>query len=157
MGPARRAAFGKEWAQSPAALKLKQEHEEAFKAAGIEAPKFSASGYPDMGHGRYSDTLPYRDWWAFSNAQRVHGNLLEALPTMLTLQLCAGVYFPQAAAALAVPWLVSRHVWGLNYITHGSEGRFRSVGGLQYVSVLGWLVLAVAGSLKALNLTGSLF
>lgn len=92
-----------------------------------------------------------------ANAQRVHGNLVENLPSLIILQLCAGVHFPRAAAALALPWLVSRHIWGANYIAHGAEGRFRSVGGVQYISVLGWLALAIAGSLKATGLSGSLF
>lgn len=156
VNPARARAFGKEWASSSAALKLKEQHAAAFEGEAV-VPKFSDRGYPDMGHGRYGDSLPYRDWWALNNAQRVHGNLVEGLPSLIALHLCAGVYFPLPAAALAVPWIISRHVWGKNYVTLGSEGRFGSIGGLQYLSVMSWLVLAVAGSLKATGLSGSLF
>ena len=63
MNPARAAAFSKEWAKTPAALKLKEEHAAAFEGES-SIPKFSDKGYPDMGMGRYSDSLSYRAWWS---------------------------------------------------------------------------------------------
>ena len=40
-------------------------------ATGFEIEK---GGYPDMGNGVYSQRLPYKDWYAFNNAQRCHYN-----------------------------------------------------------------------------------
>ena len=39
-----------------------------------KAPK---GGYPDMGCGRFSEKLSYKDWYEFNLAQRVHYNYLE--------------------------------------------------------------------------------
>ena len=88
----------------------------------------------------------------------MHYNLVENLSTIITLQLCAGAYFPRAAAALAVPWIVARHVWGVNYVTAGPEGRYNGIAAVHQLCLLSWFGLAVAGSLKAAGwLTTSAF
>ena len=170
--------------------------------------------------GRYSNTLSYKDWYQFNNAQRVHYNLVENIASIITLHLCAGVqvqfcsrktrrpparphpqqlspyliaplaqcprsYFPRAAAAIAVPWLVARHgkylphakpspspqkispeptqhinlaAWGVNYVTAGPEGRYNNIAVLHQLALITWFGLAVAGSLKATGLiTTSMF
>jgi hypothetical protein len=33
--------------------------------------------YPDMGNGRYSEKLSYKEWFEFNNAIRVHYNYIE--------------------------------------------------------------------------------
>lgn len=154
VGGARGKAFGKEWVKTPAAEKLIEEHKKALGDSKDDkvVPKFSTSGYPDMGSGRYAATLPYKAWFEFNNAQRVHYNLLENLPSILTLHLVAGLYFPRAAAAAAVPWLVARHIWGVNYVSAGPEGRYNGIAMLHQVCLLSWLGMAVAGSLKASGL-----
>ena len=48
-------------------------------------PKPNKAGYPDTGYGRYADKLSHQDWLDFANAQRVHANLLESLPTIISL------------------------------------------------------------------------
>jgi len=48
----------------------------------------------DIGHGRYSDKLPQRDWEDLGNAQRAHYNYVEQLPTVLT-----SLVRPQTATA----------------------------------------------------------
>jgi hypothetical protein len=156
VGGARGKAFGKEWVKTPAAEKLIEEHKKALGDASKDdkggVPKFSASGYPDMGSGRYSATLPYKAWFEFNNAQRVHYNLVENLPSILALHLVAGVYFPRAAAAAAVPWLVARHIWGMNYVSAGPEGRYNGIAALHQLCLISWFGMAVAGSLKAAGL-----
>ena len=59
VGGARGKAFGKEWMKKPEAVALADEHKAAFDKEAV-VPKFSESGYPDMGHGRYAATLPYK-------------------------------------------------------------------------------------------------
>ena len=57
-------------------------------------------GYPDMGAGYYSKRIPYKDWYEFNCAQRVHGNSLEHLSWSLPLLMVAGVFQPTLAAGL---------------------------------------------------------
>ena len=61
-------------------------------------------------------------------------------------------YFPATAAALAVPWLVARHVWGMNYVGAGPEGRYNGIAAVHQLCTLAWFGMAVAGSLKASGL-----
>jgi hypothetical protein len=151
VGGARGKAFGKEWVKTPAAEKLAEEHKKALGDSKDDktVPKFSSNGYPDMGSGRYASTLSYKAWFDFNNAQRVHYNLVENLPSIIALHLVAGVYFPRAAAAAAVPWLVARHMWGVNYVAAGPEGRYNNIAALHQLCTLAWFGMAVAGSLKA--------
>ena len=53
-----------------------------------------AHGYPDMGHGVYSEKLSYKDWFLFNLAQRAHFNFLEQIQIVIFLILVAGVKFP---------------------------------------------------------------
>ena len=82
-GASRRETFNDAWASSPAGLALQAEH----KAAVGDAIKFSTSGYPDMGSGRYAATLPYAAWLKFGMAQRAHYNLVEVFAPTLGLQV----------------------------------------------------------------------
>ena len=59
-----------------------------------------------MGTGRYSDKLPYKDWFNFGLAQRIHQNFLEQLPIYLIFSLVAGIRFPIASAALNIAFFV---------------------------------------------------
>ena len=64
--------FNKEWAEKEGKA-LRDEHNAALGAS----IKFSNSGYPDMGNGRYAATLSYKSWYDFNNQQRAHYNLIE--------------------------------------------------------------------------------
>ena len=94
VGGMRGKAFGKEWVKKPEVQALIDTHNAALTANDKDkapVPKFSDNGYPDMGMGRYSNTLSYKDWYQFNNAQRVHYNLVENIASIITLHLCAGV------------------------------------------------------------------
>ncbi len=57
VGPARSSIFGKQWAEkNEGALALQKEHAKMNEVAGGEPKKFSTSGYPDMGSGKYAET-----------------------------------------------------------------------------------------------------
>jgi hypothetical protein len=81
VGGARGKAFGKEWAKKPEAVALMDEHKAAFDKEAV-VPKFSENGYPDMGHGRYAATLPYKV------SARAHARMLRrsAFARMLGVQ-----------------------------------------------------------------------
>ena len=146
VGPTRSKTFGKEWSESEPVKAIKDEHAKEVKDA-----KFSESGYPDMGNGRYAATLPYKKWYEFANAQRAHYKVVETFAPTLGLSLLAGVYYPKASAGLSVIWIVSQHVWATNYQAGGAESRYASIAGLGGISLLGWLGLSTAGGLKLLG------
>eukprot|EP01017_Pseudomicrothorax_dubius_P010231 TRINITY_DN13623_c0_g1_i1.p1 TRINITY_DN13623_c0_g1~~TRINITY_DN13623_c0_g1_i1.p1 ORF type:complete len:149 (+),score=29.68 TRINITY_DN13623_c0_g1_i1:138-584(+) len=88
-----------------------EEHSKELKTALPDA------GFPDMGNGRYSAKLSYKDWFQFNVAQRVHQNFLEAIGIIIPATLIAGVKFPVYAAAiggihfLGTTWALS---WSFN-------------------------------------------
>ena len=57
----------------------------------------SVGGWPDNGEGRYSEKLPYRKWFDFNNAMRVHQNFVEQLPISLIFLSVGGLVLPRAA------------------------------------------------------------
>jgi hypothetical protein len=60
-----------EWLGLPKVKELQEQHKKAF---GTEVNNF---GYPDMGHGRYFNLVPYDFWVKFNNYQRAHYNMIE--------------------------------------------------------------------------------
>lgn len=58
-GGQRKKAFKPEFMEE----NFKTEHERYFPGTS-----YSKEGYPDMGSGRYSQRLSYRDWYIFNNA-----------------------------------------------------------------------------------------
>lgn len=143
--------FGDEWAtKNKGALALQDEHKKAFPDS-----KFSASGYPDMGMGRYSDSLSYAEWYSFANMQRAHYKVVEDLPANIVLQTLASVYFPKSAAALALVWIAGRHTLSSNYKTNGPEARYGGIAGTHMLVSVAWLAMAVAGGLKLSGLVST--
>lgn len=69
-GGARGKIFSKEYMQQ-----FQKEHEEAF---GQTVP-LPVGGNPDMGSGKYSEKLSYKDWFLFNTGQRIHYNYLESV------------------------------------------------------------------------------
>ena len=56
--------------------------------------EIATGGFPDCGEGRYSEKLPYKDWFIFNQTHRVHVNFVEALPAIITIILFSGLYIP---------------------------------------------------------------
>jgi len=84
-------------------------------------------GYPDIGHGRYSDKLSDRDWQDLNNAQRAHYNYLEQLPTVITTLCIAGLTYPRVTVVLGAGMLVGRFLYARGYRNAGSRGRLPGV------------------------------
>eukprot|EP00746_Dinoflagellata_sp_MGD_P007249 gnl/MRDRNA2_/MRDRNA2_114312_c0_seq1.p1 gnl/MRDRNA2_/MRDRNA2_114312_c0~~gnl/MRDRNA2_/MRDRNA2_114312_c0_seq1.p1 ORF type:complete len:183 (-),score=37.22 gnl/MRDRNA2_/MRDRNA2_114312_c0_seq1:34-582(-) len=120
------------------------EHKKAFP----EQPTGPLLGYPDMGHGRYAALLPYDQWVTFNNAQRAHHNMLEALPSVLTVLVLAGLYTPRTAAGLGFVYFVARIMYAQGY--KGKKGaKGREAGAiLGALTMLGLFGLTVYGGLK---------
>merc|ERR1712193_132342 len=96
---------------------LTDEHKKAF---GGEIPK---EGYPDMGSGRFSALLEYKDWYTFNCAQRAHQNYVEQAASIVILVLLVGLYAPVTAAQAAVVYIIGREFYSFGYRSGGPGGR----------------------------------
>ena len=65
-----------------------------------------------MGSGRYSSLLSYGSWLRFINAQRIHLNYVEGLPTALVNLLISGLFYPRYAVIAGLSYMVGREVYG---------------------------------------------
>ena len=87
-GAARGKVFTKEFMEN----NFKTEHERFFTEGKLaEVPK---GGYPDMGYGRYSERLSYKDWFNFNVAQRIHYHFLESVTSVIAWIFIAGIRYP---------------------------------------------------------------
>ena len=105
-GKARSKVFTKEF------MKENFEKEHAQVNQGQIAP----GGYPDMGSGRYSEKLSYKEWYMFNCAQRVHYNFVEMIATYEILLLVGGLAHPLLAAAMGALLIVGRIVYAIGYM-----------------------------------------
>ena len=88
-------------------------------------------GYPDMGAGRYAKHLPYKDWYRFNCAQRVHANSVEHLSWVIPMLLCSGFFFPRFATALGSVVLVGRELYRAGYMSpDGPNSHIREAGAI---------------------------
>lgn len=117
-----------------------QDHREAF---GVE---LKGEGYPDMGGGRYSAKLSYKDWYEFNSAQRAHYNFLEWIASTLIFLLIAGIYFPIPAAALGLGVFIGRLTYAIGYAVGGPNGRLIGVL-INDLAIVGSFVLAFISSI----------
>ena len=74
-------------------------------------------GYPDSGAGWYARRLPYKDWFAFNCAQRVHMNNVEHLSYTIPLFFASGIFFPRFVAGMGGVVLVGRELYRVGYMT----------------------------------------
>lgn len=101
-----------EWLSNPKVKELQDKHKQAFDGAEI-----NNFGYPDMGHGRYFDIVPYELWVKFNNHQRAHYNMIEQSAPLLACVLFAGVKFPKLAAGFGFLNSVGRLIYAFGYTT----------------------------------------
>ena len=120
-----------------------EQHKKDF---GVEITK---GGYPDMGSGRYSDKLTYKEWYEFNNAQRAHYNFIEQIGPILTLLLVAAIRLPTAAGWLGLTYCVGRLLYTIGYVFKGPKGRMIGVL-LVDVGLIGLVGTAFASAWKLL-------
>jgi hypothetical protein len=85
--------------------------------------KPSPFGYPDMGSGRYSKRLTYKQWYDFNIAQRNHNNTVEHLTYCLPSMLLLGLFYPVYAMGLGSVVLVGRQCYIAGYKTGGPNSK----------------------------------
>jgi glutathione S-transferase len=133
---------------SPAAKALAEEHK---KATGSD--KLARGGYPDMGMGRYSDSLSYSDWLLLANAQRAHYNYVEGFGSVVTLALVSGLKYPVPTAIGCGVYALGREIFNQVYtdIKQGADSRMRGAAILD-IALVGLLggAIASAGSIAKL-------
>ena len=84
-------------------------------------------GYPDDGHGRFSDKLSDAEWMEVANAQRAHYNFVEQLPISISLLSITGLAFPRVAVIGGAMYIIGRALYGVGYRAKGSTGRYNGV------------------------------
>ena len=130
--------------------KFQTVHERHFKDANTKLGKVPKGGYPDMGSGRYSEKLSYKDWFNFNSAQRVHYNYLEAVTPVVCWLLIAGLVYPWESIALGGGFILGRILFHIGYVVKGPKGReFGFVLGMLCTVVLFGFAIASAVKLGA--------
>jgi hypothetical protein len=98
------------------------EHQRFFPEGRVkEVPK---AGYPDMGGGRYSEKLSYKEWFEFGVAQRIHHHFMESYTSIVTWILIAGVRFPIQAISFGAGFSFARLLFHIGYHMKGPSGRW---------------------------------
>ena len=100
-------------------------------------------GLPDAGDGRYSKKLEYKEWVEFNNAQRVHMNTVEQLPTFLFYLTASALILPIPALVVAVLSVFFRTLYMILYLTCGANARMAGVLGNFII-----YFLAIASTIK---------
>ena len=118
-GGQRSKAFSEEFMEK----NFKEEHEKAFPEGSAQQKRLPKGGYPDVGSGRYSEKLAYKDWFLFNVGQRIHYHYLESVTSVVLWLLIAGLKHPWVAVAFGGAYIVGRIVFHIGYSIKGPKGR----------------------------------
>jgi len=89
--------------------KIKEENK------GLDPKILSNEAYPDMGNGRYSEHLTYKEWVEFAKVQRAHANCFEHVFSFAFLTFVAGLLYPVPAACICLAYTIARIFYVLGY------------------------------------------
>ena len=120
-------------------------HERHFTEEGKQkvVPK---GGYPDMGSGRFSEKLSYKQWYEFNVAQRIHYHYLESITSVICWLLIAGLVYPEVSIAFGGGYFLGRVLFHMGYAMKGPQGR--GIGfALQFLCSLGLMIVAFISSI----------
>ena len=92
-----------------------KQHSEAFP----HLEKAPAGGYPDCGNGYYGKRLPYLDWLAMNNGQRVQINFLEQITFTVVAGFVASLTYSDEAFWTLAAWIVGRLAFSVGYTAQG--------------------------------------
>ncbi len=111
--PMRKKYFNKDFMKQFA-----KEHAENFPDH-----KVPELGFPDIGTGRYAAKLDYKSWVSFNSAMRVHLNIVEQLPFIMTFLLVGGLIIPTVTFYAAWMAVAMRTLYAIGYIVFGPNAR----------------------------------
>ena len=100
--------------------------------------KLGKGGYPDNGNGYYSQKLPYKTWFEYNTAVRVHQNMIEQMPFQLTFLLVGGYMMPKWGMIASWVAASARAIYTIMYTKYGPGARY--IG-----SLLGGLFILTTG------------
>ena len=133
VGSYRSKVFGKEFIEK----NFEQE------AKDMPPNSLSKAGYPDMGNGRFSEKLSYKDWFNFNLRVRAHSNFFENIGSMIFATLVAGILYPFYASILGFVYCAARLGYVLGYTI---KPKFRFPGfAISMLCFLAQTVLAITG------------
>ena len=81
-----------------------------------------------MGNGPFSRALPYKDWFEFNNAIRVHGNTLEHAAWSIPMMFLSSLFYPRLTVGLGTVVLLGRGLYTYGYYTESAQSIIREVG-----------------------------
>jgi len=105
-------------------LRAKYFTKEFFETKFNMKDRYPDSGYPDMGNGRYAAKLTDEQWVDFNNAQRAHGNYVEAITPVMSTTLLCGLFYVRFAALCGFVHVLGRLMYAIGYRRAGSRGRY---------------------------------
>ena len=118
-GNRRKFAFSDEFMEK----NFKEEHEKAFSDGNALQKKLPKGGYPDMGSGRFSDKISYKEWFLFNVGQRIHYHYLESVTSVVVWLLIAGLKYTWVAVAFGAAYIIGRIIFHIGYRIKGPKGR----------------------------------
>ena len=98
------------------------EHQKAYTGESIPQ-----DGYPDKGNNRFSEKLPYAQWYHFNNVIRTRYNFLEQLTPILVWTFINCLYQPLASAIICFVFFIGRIAYTAGY---AKSPTYRAVGAL---------------------------
>ena len=98
-------------------------HRTAFKKGPADM------GYPDTGNGRYSMKLPYKEWYKFNCAQRVHMNYIEGFTVFVLGTFITGLIHPHLTFGIQCVYLIGRQLYSQGYM---KGAQYRLIGAYLY-------------------------
>lgn len=84
--------------------KYGEKHREAFG----EDARINRLGYPDMGNNLFADQMPYKEWMAMNNAQRMHESGYEYTFVFLPNAFITALTLPRTATYVTGAYAFSR-------------------------------------------------
>lgn len=122
----RHKVFSDQWVKD----NLEEFHKDGLKEEDVDV-EYPYMGYPDNGAGLYARKLPYKDWFEFNCAQRVHMNSVEHLSYTIPLFFASGIFFPRFVAGMGGVVLVGRELYRVGYMTpEGPTSKIREMGAI---------------------------
>lgn len=92
---------------------LKKHFKEEHEKQGISPALW---GYPDMGTGKYSQVLPYNNWFTWNCAMEAHKAAVETVAVGLLATLGAGYFCKTVGAVVGAAVLLTRVAHTVTYM-----------------------------------------
>ena len=103
------------------------EHKDAFG----EKSSLPPAGFPDAGHGRYSNKVDYKDWMKLNIWVRIHQNLMEFIYFYVLCLMIIGIHWQWVGFGLGMVFFFLRIGYSLGYFVKPAR---RAISGIPMVA-----------------------